>query len=181
MTFFPSKFLNKSLKMTPIHICMYFSVYFADLACLKLLGWHWLSSLPSEGLGAVAVAAPSMGKVQAYARGESQWNYDSGWIFQRSKSVHYHFICMKHWQASLWEENALLSEIQFCVEAMGWIFSNILNASYKTTKLSTVNRKGAFWMHQLVYEHIWEADIRKGQIGSSRSMLQTLRWTPVSP
>lgn len=160
MTFVFSKFLNKSLKMTPIHICMCFSVYFADLACLKFLGWHWLPISPSEGLGAVSMTALSMPKVQAYGRGESQWSYDSGWIFQRSKSAYNQFICTKPWQASLWEENALLSEIQFCVKAMGWVFSNFSNASYETTKLRTVNRKGAFWMHLLVYKHIWYSSVR---------------------
>lgn len=104
------------------------------------------------------------------------------WVYKIMKC-----ICMRCWQASLWWEKTqeTLPLFNFwnpflCASATGHVCKFLKLHPHKTTKLGTVSRKGAFWIHQSENKHIWKTDLRKGQTGGSRNPLKALMWMPVS-
>lgn len=95
-------------------------------------------------------------------------------------------ICMRCWQASLWggktqETSQLFNFWNTFLYMSYWsCLCKFLKLHSHKTKLGTVSRKGAFWIHQSGNKPIWKTDLRKGQMGSSRNTLKALTWIPVS-
>lgn len=81
------------------------------------------------------------------------------------------FICMRYWQASPWGKKTQ-ETLQFFNFWNPFLYTSYWSClckfleqhPHQTTKLDTVSRKEAFWIHQSVNKHIWKTDLRKGQM-----------------
>lgn len=96
-------------------------------------------------------------------------------------------ICMRCWQAPLWGEKTQ-GTLQLFSFWNPFLYTSYWSCHcrflklhlHKTTKLDSVSRKGAFWIHQSENKPIWKTDLRKGQTGGSRNTLKAFTWIPVS-
>lgn len=160
------------------------SAYFSAPTWLKLFYWSEFPSYLTFWRAWDFKNTPILALAPSICTGRKPVKPWQSLYLQRSKSSHYKFICMRHWQGSLWEESIFLLfnfwNPGLCISIGSSVckFLKLHHIRQENPALSTEKEHFEYISHKIsTFE---KQTLRKGQTGGSQSTQKTLRWMPVS-